>query len=264
MKLTSLEDLFVSELRDLYSAEQQILKALPKMAKAARSKELKAAFEDHYKETKGQADRLDRIFKALGESPKGRKCEAMEGLLSEGQDLIAEEADPSVLDAGLIGAAQKVEHYEIAGYGCVRTYAEMLGYEGAAELLDKTEQEEGNADKKLTELAKTIINVEASRAPYSSARTGARFGARYSDVHHEGGSVGGFLLGLGIGTGAAMLMAPKSGQETREQLRNKANEGKDYVKRRGAELRESAEDIVQRGRELMGQQRTQQADEMRK
>lgn len=264
MKLTSLEDLFVSELRDLYSAEQQILKALPKMAKAARSKELKTAFDDHYKETKGQVDRLDRIFKALGEPPKGRKCEAMEGLLSEGEDLIAEGADPSVLDAGLISAAQKVEHYEIAGYGCVRTYAEMLGYEGAAELLNKTEQEEGNADKKLTELAKTIINVEASRAPYASARTGARFGARYSDVRHEGGGVGGFLLGLGIGTGAAMLMAPKSGQETREQLRNKANEGKDYVKRRSAELRETAEDMVQRGRDLMGQQRTSQPDEIRR
>ena len=264
MKLTSLEDLFVSELRDLYSAEQQILKGLPKMAKAARSKELKVAFEDHYKETKGQVDRLDRIFKALGESPKGRKCEAMEGLLSEGADMMAEHCDPSVLDAGLIAAAQKVEHYEIAGYGCVRTYAEMLGYEGAAERLEKTEQEEGNADKKLTELAKTVINVEASRAPYSSARTGARFGARYSEVRDEGGGIGGFLLGLGIGTGAAMLMAPKSGQQTREQIWNKANEGKDYVKRRGTELRESAEDMVQRGRELLGQQRTEQHDAMQK
>lgn len=161
MKLDSLQDLYVDELKDLYNAEHQLLKALPKMAKAASAPELRKAFERHLKETEGQIKRLDRIFKKLDTNPKGKKCKAMEGLIEEGKDLMAEEADPAVMDAALIAAAQRVEHYEMAGYGCVRTYARLLGYDDAADLLQQTLDEEGATDHKLTELAETVINVEA-------------------------------------------------------------------------------------------------------
>jgi len=161
MKLDSLQKLYVEELRDLYSAENQILKALPKMAKAASSPELKRAFEEHLEQTKGQVDRLEQIFKTLGKSPKGKTCKAMEGLVEEGSELMEEDADPAVLDAGLIAAAQRVEHYEIAGYGTVRTYANILEDREAAELLQQTLDEEGETDKKLTDLAESLINVEA-------------------------------------------------------------------------------------------------------
>jgi len=163
MKMESLRDLFVEELKDLYNAESQITKALPKMAKAANSDELRTAFEEHLEETKGQIERLDQIFKNLGVNPKGKKCKAMEGLVEEGKEIIenGSDADPSVLDAALISAAQKVEHYEIAGYGCVRTWAQLLGEEEAVELLQQTLDEESQTDKRLTELAESEINVEA-------------------------------------------------------------------------------------------------------
>lgn len=161
MNLDTLRDLFVDELKDLYSAEHQLLKALPKMAKAATSTQLKRAFESHLKETKGQVERLDQVFADLDVSPKGKKCKAMEGLVEEGAEWMEEDADPDVMDAGLIAAAQRVEHYEMAGYGCVRTYAQLLGEDKAATLLQKTLDEEGAADKRLTELAKRI-NVEAN------------------------------------------------------------------------------------------------------
>jgi ferritin-like metal-binding protein YciE len=164
MPLDSLHDLYVNELKDLYSAENQLLKALPKMAKAADAPELKAAFEEHLEVTRGQVARLETIFADLGVSPKGKKCKAMEGLIEEGKELLEEDADPAVRDAALISAAQKVEHYEMAGYGCVRTYARRLGYQEAAELLQATLDEEGEADEKLTELAETVINVEAEEA----------------------------------------------------------------------------------------------------
>src|SRR6266478_476665 len=157
MKLGSLQDLYLEELKDLYSAENQLIKALPKMAKAASSAELRTAFEDHLEETRGQVERLERIFKKLDASPKGKKCKAMEGLIEEGKEVMEEDAEAAILDAALIGAAQRVEHYEMAGYGCARTYARLLGYEDAAELLQETLNEEGAADKKLTELAETII-----------------------------------------------------------------------------------------------------------
>ena len=161
MKLDSLQKLYVEELKDLYSAEKQLLKALPKMAKAATSPELKAAFPGHLEQTKGQVERLDRIFEALDKSPKGKKCKAMEGLVEEGAELIGEDADPDVLDAGLIAAAQKVEHYEIAGYGTVRTYAQLLGEEEAAGLLQQTLDEEAATDETLSQLAEGLINVQA-------------------------------------------------------------------------------------------------------
>jgi ferritin-like metal-binding protein YciE len=160
MQLGSLHDLYVDELKDLYNAETQLLKALPKMAKAASAPELRTAFEDHLEETREQVRRLELIFKKLDASPKGKKCKAMEGLIEEGKEVM-DEAQPPVLDAALIAAAQRVEHYEMAGYGCVRTFARLLGYEDAVELLQETLDEEGAADKKLTELAETIINVEA-------------------------------------------------------------------------------------------------------
>lgn len=164
MSLDSLNDLYVNELKDLYSAENQLLKALPKMAKAADAPELRAAFEEHLEVTRGQVARLETIFAELGEKARGKKCKAMEGLIEEGKELLGEDADPAVLDAALISAAQKVEHYEIAGYGCARTYARLLGYEDAARLLQATLDEEGEADKKLTGLAETVINVEAEEA----------------------------------------------------------------------------------------------------
>ena len=161
MKLGSLHDLLVNELKDIYSAENQMIKALPKMAKAASSEDLRAAFEEHLEQTKGQVERLDEIFKELEVSARGKKCKAMEGLIEEGKELMEEDADPSVLDAGLIAAAQKVEHYEIASYGCARTYARQLGLENVAELLQETLGEEEETDKKLTELAESSVNIEA-------------------------------------------------------------------------------------------------------
>lgn len=161
MELSSLEDLFVDELKDLYSAETQLLKAIPKMAKAASSKQLKAGFEKHLKQTEGHVDRLEQIFEELGASPKGKKCKAMEGLVEEGAEVIDEDAEPEVKDAALIAAAQRVEHYEIAGYGCVRTYAKILGNTEAAKLLQQTLDEEADTDKALTKLAEGI-NVEAN------------------------------------------------------------------------------------------------------
>lgn len=131
------------------------------MAKAATAPKLAKAFTDHLEETKGQIERLETIFKTLDASPKGKKCKAMEGLIEEGAELMEEDAEPAVMDAGLIAAAQRVEHYEMAGYGCVRTFARLLGEEEAAGLLQETLDEEGAADKKLTTLAQTVINVEA-------------------------------------------------------------------------------------------------------
>lgn len=164
MSLDSLHDLYVSELKDLYNAESQLLKALPRMAKAATTPELKTAFTEHLEVTRGQVGRLETIFENLDASPKGKKCVAMEGLIEEAKEVIDEGGEPSVVDAALIACAQRVEHYEIAGYGCVRTFANLLGYEDAAALLQETLDEEGEADKKLTELAETTINVEAEDA----------------------------------------------------------------------------------------------------
>ncbi len=161
-KLASLNDLYIHELRDLYNAENQLTKALPKMAKATTSPELKAAFETHLKETEGQIERLEAIFEELGKPPKGKTCAAMKGLVEEGSEMMEANGEPMVLDAGLIAAAQKIEHYEIAGYGTVRTFARMLGETKAEKLLQQTLDEEGKTDKLLSELAESIINVEAA------------------------------------------------------------------------------------------------------
>lgn len=161
MALKSLQDLYVDELKDLYSAEQQILKALPKMEKAATSSELKDAFRHHMDQTQEQVKRLDRIFVELDASPRGKKCLGMQGLIEESKEFLGERADPSVRDAGLISEAQRVEHYEMAGYGSVRTYAKMLGYQDAAKALQQTLNEEGETDHALTRLAESLINPEA-------------------------------------------------------------------------------------------------------
>jgi ferritin-like metal-binding protein YciE len=162
MELESLRALYIDELKDLYSAESQILKALPRMTKAASSRELKKAFTDHERVTRKQVQRLERIFKDLDESPRGKKCHGMEGLLEEGKELIAEKPEPDVLDAGLISKAQHVEHYEIAGYGTVRAWAQQLGLDRHVELLQETLDEEGEADKLLSQLAESSINIEAA------------------------------------------------------------------------------------------------------
>jgi ferritin-like metal-binding protein YciE len=166
MQENQLKELYVEELKDLYSAENQLVKALPKMAKAATSQDLRAGFEEHLEQTKEHVARLERIFKALGESPKGKTCKGMQGLVAEGGEMIEEDPEPEMLDAGLISAAQRVEHYEMAGYGCVATYAELLGEKEAAQLLRTTLEEERETDKKLTELSKEI-NVEAAEADSS-------------------------------------------------------------------------------------------------
>jgi ferritin-like metal-binding protein YciE len=164
MSMDSLKDLYIDELKDLYNAENQLLKALPKMAKKASAPELKRAFQDHLTQTQGHVDRLEKIFKALGEKPGGKTCKAMKGLIEEGKEIIEEDGDDSVLDAALIGAAQRVEHYEIAGYGVVRTFASLLGEDDAMAALQRTLNEEAETDKKLTKLAESVINVEASEA----------------------------------------------------------------------------------------------------
>jgi ferritin-like metal-binding protein YciE len=161
MKLKDLHSLFIHELKDLYSAEKQLTKALPKMAKAATNEDLRHAFEQHLEETETQIDRLDEIFETLQVSPRGPKCAAMEGLIEEGKKLLEEDADPNVLDAALICAAQRVEHYEIAGYGCVRALAEQLGMTDLAAELQDTLDEEKETNDKLTQLALSHINEEA-------------------------------------------------------------------------------------------------------
>jgi len=161
MKLDTLKKLYVEELRDLYNAENQLVKALPKMAKGASSAELKQAFEDHLEQTKEHVERLDEIFSRLDEKPTGKTCKAMKGLIEEGSEMLDQDGEESVIDAGLIGAAQRVEHYEIAAYGTVRTFANLLGEEEAADLLQQTLDEEGETDKQLSELAEEIVNQEA-------------------------------------------------------------------------------------------------------
>ena len=165
MKLDTLQDLYIKELQDLYDAEKQIVKALPKMAKAASSSELQDAFEEHLDQTKGHVERLERIFDMLDISSKGKECKGLMGIIEEGEELISNKKDinPDVLDAGLIAAAQRVEHYEMAGYGTVRTYADILGYDDAAELLQQTLDEEKETDQKLTQLAEGMINIEAAK-----------------------------------------------------------------------------------------------------
>jgi ferritin-like metal-binding protein YciE len=162
MSLDSLENLFIDELKDVYNAEKQIIRALPRMAKAADSEELQQAFTKHLKETEGHVQRLEQIFRELGQTARGKKCKGMEGLLEEGKEVLEEDGEPAVIDAALIASAQRVEHYEMAAYGCLRTYAGLLGYTKAEQLLQQTLQEEEATDAKLTQLGESGINEAAA------------------------------------------------------------------------------------------------------
>jgi ferritin-like metal-binding protein YciE len=174
MELESLRDLYIHELKDLYSAEKQLTKALPKMAKSATNKQLSSAFTQHNEQTKRQMKRLEDILKKQGESTRGPTCKGMEGLIAEGNEIMSEADEDEVRDAGLISAAQRVEHYEIAGYGCARTYAELLGDKQGARMLDMTLREEGATDQKLTKLAQSVINLRAQKAPAKKESTKSR------------------------------------------------------------------------------------------
>ncbi|MGE5444198.1 MAG: ferritin-like domain-containing protein [Ignavibacteriales bacterium] len=164
MKLESLHDLYIKELRDLYDAEKQIIKALPKMIKAATSSELQSALQSHLEQTRGHAERLEQVFEKLGSRARATKCKGIEGIINEGKEMTEEDGDSAVLDAAIISAAQRVEHYEMAGYGCVRTYAQTLGYEDQARLLEQTLEEEKEADEKLTQIAEGIVNPAAMQS----------------------------------------------------------------------------------------------------
>ena len=182
MKINSLHDLYIDQLRDLYDAENQLVKALPKMAEASASDELREGFEEHLEQTRGHVQRLEQIFERLGEKPKGKKCKGMEGLVKEGSETLDEDMPEGTKDAGIIAAAQRVEHYEIAAYGTVRTYPDLLGHDEDARLLEQTLEEEKETDQKLTQLAENI-NVQAeegvetesgSRAPSARRSTTRR------------------------------------------------------------------------------------------
>jgi ferritin-like metal-binding protein YciE len=165
MKLDTLKTLYTNELRDLYNAENQLLKALPKMAKAASSEELKNAFQKHLEQTKSHVERLEEVFEELGDKPTGKTCRAMKGLIEEGSEILHQDGEDSVIDAGIIVAAQKVEHYEMAGYGSVRTFAQLLGKDRSAELLQTTLDEESETNETLNQLAEGVVNPEALIEP---------------------------------------------------------------------------------------------------
>jgi len=172
MKIESLRDLYVDQLKDLYNAEQQLIKALPKMAKASTSEELRAAFEDHLGQTRQHAQRIETIFEKMGEKAAGKKCKAMEGLVKEGSEVMEEDMEEGIKDAAIIAAAQRVEHYEIAGYGCVKAYATRLGDENAASLLEQTLQEEKQADELLNGIAEQLNLEVPQESEKSEKKTG--------------------------------------------------------------------------------------------
>ena len=178
MKVNSLHDLYLEQLKDLYDAEHQLIKALPKMAKASSSAELRKAFEEHLEKTKEHARRIETIFESMGENAKGQKCKAMEGLVKEGSEVIEEDMEDGVKDAALIAAAQRVEHYEMAGYGTVRAMAEVLGENKHVSLLTKTLEEEKETDEKLTQLAKTANSSDNATRKEANANVELGSGAR--------------------------------------------------------------------------------------
>jgi ferritin-like metal-binding protein YciE len=163
MKMQTIEQLLVNELKDLYNAENQILKALPKVIKNVENTDLQEALKVHYKQTEQHVVRIEQVLEKMGESPKGKKCKAMQGLIEESGEMLQEDATPEIMDAGLIVGLQKVEHYEIAGYGSCVTFAKLLGNKEAAELLGKTLEEEEETDKRLTQIAKKSVNVRANK-----------------------------------------------------------------------------------------------------
>lgn len=225
MEMNAMEDLLLQELTELYGAEQQIVKALPRMAKAAHDDKLRSAFELHLKQTQNQVERLKKIFRTFNRDPEGIECEPISEIIKQGDDLIAtKHAEPSVLDAALISAAQKVEHYEIALYGTARSHARLLGYINVGELLGETLREEEQTDAMLTQLARKRVNLNAAKAPFSYARTAPR-GSEAS----EGWGMGALVSGLVIGAAVAMLYTPKSGEQLRHGLKEKAGGLRDQL-----------------------------------
>jgi ferritin-like metal-binding protein YciE len=188
MEMSNLQDLLVENLKDLYSAETQLLKALPKVAKKVENEQLREALTMHVKETEEQARRLERVLSQMGEKPTGKKCKGMEGLIEENKELLEEDADPDVLDAGLIVGSQKIEHYEIAGYGSAVTFAKLLGNEEAARLLAQSLDEEERTDKKLTQIAESSINIEAASGADDEGEMMTRSSGRSRSNGGGGGS----------------------------------------------------------------------------
>jgi ferritin-like metal-binding protein YciE len=229
LKLETLKKLYLTQLRDIYDSENQILEALPSMAAAATHPQLKKAFEKHQVETEQQVQRLETIFEALGESPEGETCEATIGLVKEGQEVIEASGDADVIDAGLIGAAQKVEHYEIANYGTVATYAKMLGETKALKLLALTLEEEKKTDKMLTALAKSMINKDAYNSYQAYDESTGSYGYsqsnsnQYKGSNDSGAVISALLLGAAAGVAAGLLLAPSNGTEARSKLTELAN-----------------------------------------
>lgn len=223
MKLNALEDLFVRELSEIYGSERQILKALPKMIKAAAQPILRDALTAHKAETKDQIARLEQIFKLLGEEPIRLKSFPVTGAIDQGSELIKlKDSDSMVRDAALLSTAQKVEHYEIASYGAVHTHAGLLGYEQAAELLAVSLKEEHEMDKRLTMIAKEHVNLDAARAPYGNARTGTRTYATAQST--DSGSAGRLLIGLSIGAALAIFLGSASWRKGESTLYNSSGE----------------------------------------
>ncbi len=240
MRSQALEDLFMEELAELYDAEKQIYKGLSVLAKKATASELTAAFKTHQKQTKAQIERLEKSFAILGEKPNRGKASGVAGLIRQSGVLGASNTfDAAVTDAALISSAQKIEHYEIAAYGCVRTHAGILGYKDVEDLLGESLKEEEEADALLTKIAQASVNLHAAAAPYSHARTGVRHDvngpvSRPSDG--SGLSMGKLALGLAIGGALSVLFAPKSGEETRNQIRGSIRDAtKDLAAKLGGE-----------------------------
>ena len=223
MRSQALEDLFVEELEELYDAEKQIYKGLSVLAKKATSSDLTDAFKTHQKQTKLQIERLEKSFRILGESARRGKASGVAGLIRQSTELgSSREFDAAVTDAALVSSAQKIEHYEIAAYGCVRTHAGILGYKEVEDLLSASLKEEEETDALLTKIAEASINRNAAAAPFSHARTGYRHDSSgaVGDRPSEGGlSLGKLALGLAIGGALSILFAPKSGEDTRNQIR---------------------------------------------
>jgi len=239
MEMKALEDLFLEELGELYDAERQIVKALPKMAKAAGNSALRAAFETHLKQTERHADRLEKIFKAIEREPESHTSEPISQIIKQGDQLIASKSESAIRDAALISAAQKVEHYEITMYGSARSHAKMLGLAKVAASLEQTLGEEEQTDLLLSQLAQKSVNVEASRAPFALARTSPR-----GDEEETGWGFGGLLFGAIVGAAVALLYAPKAGESLRSDLRDAADQ-----------WRGTAENLIERGRKTIGEQR---------
>lgn len=237
--LETLHDLFVHELRDLYDAENQLLKALPMMAEAAQNPELKQAFENHTRETKQQVKRLEQVFKGLGEKPAGKSCKAMQGLVAEGKELLEEDADPDVMDAALIVAAQKIEHYEIAGYGSVCTFGRVLGYNDATEILKETMAEEERTDQLLSSMAEEVNPKAESADEAGDAVNQGGKDDELSDLNAEGRQPQGQNR-MRSGGGAGRSGARSGGRSKRSSRSKGSSSGRSSSRgksRRGATAR---------------------------